>query len=236
MAISKIKVGNVDHEIKTRIPLVDGLQAALDAKADREQGIYYIEGSGTTDSTNKVATWLGTHSDITAYYSGLTVAYKVATAGSSTTTLNINNLGAVTVVRNATTDISTACPVNGVILLTYTTDDDGTSYWKTADYDSNTKYTAGTYNKTGAKMYITGVTSQGTSSTSSATTYTNKNVYIGKDNCLYSNNKKVLDIDHITAPDAHEDIRVIVNKALLTTGGTMTGNIFMSNGAVHSSQ
>lgn len=95
-----------------------------------KNGIFYIEGTGST-----AGTWLGSHADITAYYEGLTVAYKIPVAGASTTKLNINNLGAVTVVKNATTAISTSYPVNTVALLVYTLD--GTAaYWKTAEYGS----------------------------------------------------------------------------------------------------
>lgn len=150
-----------------------------------KNGIFYIDGGGTTNTTNKVATWTGSHSDITEYYNGLTIAFKVGTAGSTTTTLNINNLGAVTVVRNATTGISTACPVNGVLLLTYTVDSNGTAYWKTADYDTNTKNTAGTSNKANTKLFLIGGASQ---SSSGVTTYSNQNVYIGTDNGLYAYN------------------------------------------------
>ena len=161
------------------------IRTALSNKADRTQALFYIEGdsSSTTDTTNKVATWIGSHDEITEYFDGLTILYKVVTAGSTTTTLNINGLGATAVVRNATTGISTACPVDGILLLTYTVDSSGTAYWKTADYDANTKNTAGTSNKTGTKMYLVGGTSQTSSGT---TTYTNSNIYINTSNVLYS--------------------------------------------------
>lgn len=96
---------------------------------------YYIEGSGTTDSTAKTSNWTGSHSLITEYIPGLTIAYKIGVAGQTTTTLDINGLGAVTVVKNATTAISTAYPVNSVVILTYTLDDT-TAYWKVADQTS----------------------------------------------------------------------------------------------------
>lgn len=157
----------------------------ISGKADKSQGIFYIEGdsSSTTDTTNKVATWVGSHDEITEYFNGLTILYKVVTAGSTTTTLNINGLGAVTVVRNATTGISTACSVDGILLLTYTVDSSGTAYWKTADYDANTKNTAGTSNKTATKLYLVGGSSQ---SSSGVTTYTNSNIYIDTSNVLNS--------------------------------------------------
>lgn len=148
-------------------------------KADKSAGIFYIVGTGDT-----AGTWLGAHDDITKYFDGLTIAYKPSVAGlSGTTTLNINSLGAVTVVRNASTAISTAFPVNSVVLLTYTTDD-GTAYFKVADYDSNTKTTTSTTNKTGAKLFLAGATSQG----SGKTTYSNQYCYVGADNSLYSYN------------------------------------------------
>lgn len=51
----------------------------------------------------------------------------------------------------------------------------------------DTKNTAGTTNKTGTKLFLAGATSQDTYSQ----TYSNSNVYIGTDNCLYSGGNKV---------------------------------------------
>lgn len=59
---------------------------------------------------------------------------------------------------------------------------------------SDTKNTAGTTNKTGTKMFIAAATEQ----SANPTTYSNSNVYIGTDNCLYSGGTKVL--------TAHQDI------------------------------
>lgn len=151
--------------------------ALLEGKAAKENGVFFIKGEGTT-----AGTWTGTHPDITAYYDGLMIAYKVGVAGASTTTLNINSLGAVPVVKNATTAISTSFAVNSVIFLVYTTDS-GTAYWKAHDYDANTKNSAGTSNKTGTKLYLVGGASQ---SNSGVTTYSNAQCYIGTDNRLYS--------------------------------------------------
>lgn len=174
---------------------IDDLQDILDGKAAKETGVYFIQGGGATDTTNKVATWTGTHDDIAGYYEGLMIAYKVGTAGSTTTTLNINGLGAVNVVRNATTGVSTAYVVDSIVFLTYTTDSSGTSYWKVADYDSNTKTSTASSNKTGTKMYIVGATSQ---SSSGVTTYSNTNCYIGTDNKLYSDGKVVATLEEVT--------------------------------------
>lgn len=151
-------------------------------KANSKSGLFYIEGTGTNDSTAKVSSWTGSHPDITDYYPGLTILYKVGVAGNTTTTLNINTLGAVKVVRNATTNISTAYPAKSVVLLVYTVDG-STAYWKTFDYDSNTKNTTGTANKTGATMYLVGSASQ---NNEGATTYTNSNIYINTENQIES--------------------------------------------------
>ena len=151
------------------------------SKADKANGIFYIVGTGDTDGV-----WKGTLEGLAAYFDGLTIAYKTAVAGvSGGTTLNINSLGAVSVVRNATTAITTTYPVNSVVILTYTTDN-GTPYWKVADYDSNTKTTTSTTNKVGTKLYLAGATAQG----SGQTTYSNKYCYVGADNCLYSGGEK----------------------------------------------
>ena len=155
----------------------------LGTKANKSAGVFYIEGSG-----DEVGIWLGSHPEISEYYSGLMIAYKVGIAGASDgSTLNINGLGAVKVVRNATSAVTTTYGVNTIVFLVYTVDSDGTAYWKIADYDSDTKTRSS--NKTGSKMYIIGATSQ---STSGQTTYSNSNCYIGTDNCLYSGGKKVM--------------------------------------------
>jgi hypothetical protein len=116
---------------------VDDLQATLDNKADKSEGAFYIEGSGTTDATAKTSTWVGTSDRITEYYDGLTIRYKIGIAGQSTVTLNINNLGAKTVYRFNTTKLTTQFPVGSIIHLVYHTDlNDGC--WITNDYDANT--------------------------------------------------------------------------------------------------
>lgn len=106
-----------------------------------KNGSFYIEGTGST-----AGTWLGTHDGIASYYPGLLVLYKIPVAGASTTTLNINGLGAVKVVRNVTTAISTAYSAKTIIPLVYTVDT-STAYWKIADY--NTVYSAATQSKSG---------------------------------------------------------------------------------------
>ena len=103
-----------------------------DKYATAEKGIYYIKGTSTT-----AGTWTGTHADITAYYDGLTIAYHTNKAGgSSTTTLNINGLGAKTCYLRGTTKITTHYAVDTVVMFTYITVS-GTGRWVTSDYDAN---------------------------------------------------------------------------------------------------
>jgi hypothetical protein len=180
----KLKIITVDDALDSSStnPVQNKVVAsALNAKADKSAGVFYIEGTGDT-----AGTWLGSHSGITEYYPGLMIAYKPSVAGASGLTLNINNLGAVSVIRNVNSAVTTHYGVESVVFLVYTIDDDGTAYWKVADYDSDTKTRSS--NLTAKKMYIIGAQSQ---STSGQTTYSNSNCYIGTDNCLYSGGKKV---------------------------------------------
>ena len=74
----------------------------------------FIVGTGTV-----AGTWLGTLDGLTEYYDGLMILYKPAIKGASTTTLNINDLGAKTCYINNTTKVTTNFPANQPILLTY---------------------------------------------------------------------------------------------------------------------
>ena len=96
--------------------------------------IHYVEGP-TTDTT--AGTWTGTINGITELYDGLTIIYVPAVDGSSTTTLNINGLGAKTCYYNNTSTITTHYSVGTPILLTYRN-----NRWRRADYNNNTTYSA----------------------------------------------------------------------------------------------
>lgn len=102
-----------------------------DTYAKKENGIYYISGTGST-----AGTWIGSHDDIVNYYDGLVIAYKIPVAGADETTLNINNLGAIKVYKN-TDPLKTHLPKNTIVLLTYVTMS-GVGRWVWSDYDSNT--------------------------------------------------------------------------------------------------
>jgi hypothetical protein len=92
--------------------------------------VRYIVGN----TTGTAGTWTGTDSTIASYYDGLTVAYKIGIDGASTTTLNINGLGARTVRKN-TDNLTTELPINAVVLLVYTTIS-SVGYWVWSDFDT----------------------------------------------------------------------------------------------------
>lgn len=103
-----------------------GIGSTLLGSTTSPNGIYYVEGSGTV-----AGTWLGTNALIQELYTGLCIFYKIPIAGASTTTLNLNNFGAVTVKRNDS-NFTTHLPVGSVVPLVY----DG-AYWCWADYSTS---------------------------------------------------------------------------------------------------
>jgi hypothetical protein len=167
------------------------VKTALDDKANKSEGTFYIEGSGTTDATNKISTWVGTSDRITSYYDGLAIRYKIGIDGQTTTTLNINNLGEKTVYRFGTSKLTTHFPVGSIIHLIYH-EDLNEGCWMCSDYDSNTNtqqrvypstdnveypITARYNTTTGSKYYAeygrysTGVTLNPSTNTITATTF-----------------------------------------------------------------
>ena len=126
--MAKIKKINVNS---TAYDLDATYLGGVSADEWSKRGIYYIKGTGTT-----AGTWLGSHTGITAYYDGLTIAYHTNIAGASTTTLNINGLGAKTCYLRADSKVTTHYGINTVVIFTYITVN-GTGRWETADYDAN---------------------------------------------------------------------------------------------------
>ncbi len=123
------------RNIAMLIDEVDELQESQFALSSNTK--FYIKGRGTT-----AGEWIGFDDRITEYYDGLNVYFYINIAGSTTTTLNINGLGAKTIYRGGTTKLTTQYPVDSVVNLVYSsTLNDGC--WLTApyDYDTNTNYT-----------------------------------------------------------------------------------------------
>lgn len=224
------------EQARENIGIDEAFKSGIVADVIEEGALPYIAGNGTTEGV-----WTGTSDKITAYSEGLTILYKINVAGvSGGSTLNINGLGAIPVKRNASTAVTTTYPVGSIVMLTYSG-----GVWLTADYDANTKTTAGTSNKVDAKMYLVGGTSQ---SSSGVTTYSNKNVYIGTDNRLYSNDVVVPTIDEVVSATKsritlglHTDGLVYLfvdglpvgsGVAIVASGGDVVGNVDSANNIV----
>ena len=116
-----------------------------------------FDGTGTAGGTNLSAAWSGNCEDIKTLYDGLTILYKINSAGyTSGDTLSINSGEPHKVLLNASTQLTTHYPVGAILKLTYDSSESGTFYtgstttktttgvWKIENYDSNTRYTAAT--------------------------------------------------------------------------------------------
>ena len=115
--------------------------------APSNSGVYYVEGTGTT-----AGTWTGSNTEITSYYDGLIVAYKLNISGASTTTLNINGLGAKTIYLRSNTKLTTQYDVNTVILAVYTTVS-GEGRWYVNDYYEQNSFMVRQFNTTFYEEY-----------------------------------------------------------------------------------
>lgn len=131
-------ITKLDTEAQTTGYAINELYSKIqNGVATKSEGAIFIEGSGSTDATAKTSTWIGTSDRITEYFDGLTIRYKIGVVGQSTTTLNINDLGAKIVYRFGTSKLTTHFPVGSIIHLIYHADlNDGC--WMCSDYDANT--------------------------------------------------------------------------------------------------
>lgn len=136
--VRDFKFPNSSDNYRVNAEYLDGIDSSGFAK--HEEGTHIIYNcDGTIDTTNKISSWTGTSDCISTLYDGLRISYKIPVAGNTTTTLNINGLGAKTIYRFGTTKLTTHFAVNQIITLIYCADlNDGC--WVTNDYDSNTNY------------------------------------------------------------------------------------------------
>lgn len=189
--------GNLSDATKDEeyyVNLTDHIRQILDTMDLKVSGstVHYIVG----DATSTSGTWKGTCPEISRYYDGLIVSYRtVATGGSSSTTLNINGLGAIPVKRNGLSgEVTYVYGKGSVLLLTYVVID-GTACWQLADqwFSDTDKKTSAT-SASGTKLYLVGAKSM---SATGVTTYANSSCYVGEDNCLYSGGEKVLTMESL---------------------------------------
>lgn len=201
--IKKIKLGNTTYNI------VDGTH----------KNIIILEDNSSTTA----GTWLAKTDRISAYTDGQLFIYKVAKAGSSTTTLNITGsagtaLGAKTIYRTGSTKLTTQYAVGSYVMLYYSSSLNSGSFLVVNDSDIKT-----TSGNTDSKIFLIGTTSQ---STSGETTYSHDTAYVGTDGCLYSGGTKVSIVGHThevttanAAPHTHNHT-VTVNGTTGKNSGT----------------
>lgn len=108
----------------------------------RDSRIITLADNGTTTA----GTWLAKVAEpaeaITEYVDGQLFLYKITKAGTLSTTLNINNLGAKPVFRNGTSRLTTQFGLNNYILLAYNSTN--ACFRVVNFYDSNTTYSVAT--------------------------------------------------------------------------------------------
>jgi hypothetical protein len=118
---SQVELGELavnTHDGKLYTKKDDGTASIVEIGGNKE--FFSITNTGTT-----AGTWLGSHSDITSYFDGMTIAfYQNNIAGASTTTLNINNLGAKTIYAVNDNKLTTHYGPRALIMLQYDSDQD----------------------------------------------------------------------------------------------------------------
>ena len=125
-------------------------------------------------------------------------------------TLNVNGTGAKNIVVG-NSNKSTMTYANGgefcnnvVRVFVY----DGAN-WVYVNRDLNTINSAGASNKASTKLFLVGTTAQ----TNGVTSYSNSKCYVGADNEIYSNGKKVVtDTYNLSGTDTNDQLLVTTNE------------------------
>ena len=136
--------------------------------ANANERIYLVIGN----TSGTAGTWTGTNERITSYFDGLLINYKIGIAGASTTTLNINGLGAKTIYLRGTTKLTTHYEVGTMVLLSYNSSK-GAFY--SADYDANSYAYVRQYTTTTSAEYPMLMAYETTIPSSYDTKYVRKN-------------------------------------------------------------
>lgn len=101
-----------------KIKSVFAKKSDLDGKADvgdLGEQIIPLEDNGTTTA----GVWLAKNDKVTEYVDGALYLYKITVKGASTTTLNINGLGAKTIALQGSTNLTTHYGVGNWLLFVY---------------------------------------------------------------------------------------------------------------------
>jgi hypothetical protein len=160
-----------------------------------------VEGTGTT-----AGTWLGTLDGLTEYYDGLMILYKINIKGASTTTLNLNSLGAKTCYIYGTIKLTTDYTVNSIILLVYSANQNG-GCWTCA---SNYYYTY--FNMTASEL----VTGTATSAKTVRADYLKQGIeeIIGEN--LLATEIAMSSSDSTSVADKLDELSIALNKVIAT--------------------
>ena len=167
-------------------------------------------GDGTvTIRGNKILT-AGNYSDytVTKNGAGATGNWAISITGNASTSTSLQGGAAGSIpyqTASDTTAFLAKTSTNGAVLKFDTSTNK--PYWG-SDNNSDTKNTAGSTNKASTKLFLVGAESQA----ANPITYSNDKVYIGTDNCLYSNGLKVL--------TSHQSLDAYAKK----DGSNATGN------------
>ena len=163
---------------------------------------------------------------------GITVSDSgkaITSSGSRTISLNkatTSAIGGIRVSAVSTESVSITGKIYGVQV-----DKDGIAYVNVPWTDNtDTKNTAGSTDKASTKMYLIGATEQNTS----PQTYSNSKVYVGTDNCLYSNGTKVSVEGHTHSQYLTEVIDHTQSYTTLTGSGTTANQAIVSSGTANS--
>ena len=222
---------DVEPDAESYVNLTEHIRAAVEGMdlGKQEKSIHYVQG----DSGSSSGKWLGTCPEITAYYEGLLVAYRtIASGGGSSTTLNINGLGAVPVKRNGTgNEVNYYYSSGSVIFLAYTVVN-GTATWQLTDnwfLDSDQKTSA--TSTTNTKLLLIGSKN---ALAGGIATYCNTSCYIGTDNCLYSNGVKVATAEDM-APEVADYVRTEAERVAARVQSRQNANTisFMLGSDIH---
>lgn len=120
--IKKIKIGEETYNI-------------------RDNRIITLTDGGSTTAGTWIANTDSPTQNLTAYADGQLFIYKITQAGASTTTLNIDGLGAKTVYRSGSTKVTTHYGVGTYLLLVYSSSLNSGCFMVLNDYDANTNAT-----------------------------------------------------------------------------------------------